>query len=318
MSPEAASWLPVDLYVGGQEHAVLHLLYARFWHKVLHDIGVVDHPEPFVKLVHQGMILGSDGEKMSKSRGNVVNPDDIVQEHGADALRVRRTYVIVSIYRILTVCFFCLQLYEMFMGPLEAVKPWQAGQLMGVVRFRDKVFSLVQAHVEQGKLFNSAPEGDLLRDMHKVIKKVSGDIDRLAFNTAISNLMIYANTLVAAAKANPSAGLPRDAVEALVLLVSPIAPHVAEECWSLLGHKQSLAYHPWPVYKDELCVDSKVTIALQVNGKVRGTFDAASADVSQDLVLAEALQQSRVQNAMGDKTAKKVIFVPGKVLNIIV
>ncbi|KAJ1434343.1 leucine--tRNA ligase [Ochromonadaceae sp. CCMP2298] len=286
MSPEAASWLPVDLYVGGQEHAVLHLLYARFWHKVLFDIGVVDHPEPFVKLVHQGMILGGDGEKMSKSRGNVINPDDIVNEFGADALR----------------------LYEMFMGPLEAVKPWQTNQITGVVRFRDRVFNLVRS-----PMTNKGAQGDMLKDMHKTIKKVTGDVDRLAFNTAISNLMIFSNSL-AAMKDEP---LPREAVEALVLLLSPFAPHVAEECWQMLGHKKSLAYAAWPTYDEELCVDSVVTVAIQVNGKFRGKLDVAP-DTSEEKVLAAALEQPSVAKFTEEKEIKKLIFVPGKILNIVV
>jgi len=205
----------------------------------------------------------------------------------------------------------------MFMGPLEAVKPWQANQLMGVVRFRDKIFNLVRAQVQQGSLQKSC-EGELLRDMHKVTKKVSGDIDRLAFNTAISNLMIYVNSLTAAAKDSKSHGLPREAVERLVLLVSPIAPHVAEECWQLLGHKQSLAHHPWPTYKEELCADTRCTISLQVNGKMRGTFEAEGPGAAQADVLSGAMTQARVLAAMGDKQPKRVIFVPGKVLNIIV
>lgn len=203
------------------------------------------------------------------------------------------------------------------MGPLEAVKPWQASQLMGVVRFREKIYNLVRTQVEQNSLQKTC-DGDLLRDMHKVTKKVSGDIDDLAFNTAISNLMIYTNTLIAAAKASKTHGLPREAVEALVLLVSPIAPHVAEECWALLGHSRSLAYHPWPTYQEELCVDTKCVITLQVNSKVFGMFEAAGTNATQEVVLAEALLQHRVVSAIGDKQPKRIIFVPGKVLNIIV
>lgn len=205
----------------------------------------------------------------------------------------------------------------MFMGPLEAVKPWQANQLMGVVRFRDKIFNLVRSQVQQNSLQEKC-EGELLRDMHKVIKKVSGDIDRLGFNTAISSLMIYVNSLTAAAKGSKSQGLPREAVEALVLLVSPMAPHVAEECWQLLGHEGSLAYHPWPTYQEELCADATCTITLQVNGKMRGTFEAKGPSAAQEDVLAAAMGQSRVLAAMGEKELKKVVYVPGKVLNIIV
>lgn len=281
---EASSWLPVDLYVGGQEHAVLHLLYARFWHKVLFDLGVVSHPEPFKKLVHQGMILGADGEKMSKSRGNVINPDDVVSEHGADALR----------------------LYEMFMGPLEAVKPWQTNQLSGVVRFRDRVYSLVVSAVSLAE-----PEGEILREMHKTIKKVTTDIDALGFNTAISALMVFTNKLK-----ELEGPPPRRAVETLVLLLSPFAPHVAEEAWQMLGHKQSLSKEPWPKYLEELCFDTTAIVAIQVNGKVRGKVELDK-DLPQDAALAEALKQQSVLKYTDGKTLKKVIYVPGKIINVV-
>jgi leucyl-tRNA synthetase len=285
--PEAASWLPVDLYVGGQEHAVLHLLYARFWHKVLYDIGVVDHPEPFTKLIHQGMILGSDGEKMSKSRGNVINPDDVVKEHGADALR----------------------LYEMFMGPLEATKPWQTGQLMGVVRFRDRVYSLVQP----GRLTDQPPSGEIVSELHKTIKKVTHDIEKLSFNTAISSMMILANKLAAM----EASKLPKKAVETLVLLLSPFAPHVAEEMWAILGHKKSLAYEPWPVFDEKLTEDVVVKLAVQVNGKVRATIEV-SKESAEDDVRNMAMAQASVVKFVQDKTVKKIIYIPGRILNIIV
>eukprot|EP01038_Epipyxis_sp_PR26KG_P009313 gene9313-12549_t len=288
MSPEAASWLPVDLYVGGQEHAVLHLLYARFWHKVLYDIGVVDHPEPFTRLVHQGMILGSDGEKMSKSRGNVINPDDIVSEYGADALR----------------------LYEMFMGPLEAVKPWQTNQLIGVVRFRDRVLNLMSNSLLSN---NIAAEGDILREMHRTIKRVTSDIDRLSFNTAISSLMIYSNSL-----STIEGPIPKELLETLVLLLSPFAPHVAEECWSLLGHNKSLAYHPWPKFKEELCIETFATIAVQVNGKLRGKVQVEVGDLAESEVLSMALEQPSVEKFTKGYNIKKVVYVPGKILNIVV
>lgn len=208
----------------------------------------------------------------------------------------------------------------MFMGPLEAVKPWQSNQLMGVVRFREKIYNLVRSQVEKYPSVSGEFDDALLRDMHKVTKKVTSDIDRMAFNTAISNLMIYANSLVAAAKVSSlRGGLPREALETLVLLVSPFAPHVAEECWALLGHEESLAYHPWPSYQEELCLETRCVVALQVNGKIRGTLEVVGAESwTQEAVLAEALQQSRVQNAVGDQQPKKVIYVPGKVLNIIV
>jgi len=285
MSKEAASWLPVDLYVGGQEHAVLHLLYARFWHKVLYDLKVVDHSEPFTKLVHQGMILGADGEKMSKSRGNVINPDDVVKEYGADALR----------------------LYEMFMGPLEAVKPWQTNQLAGVVRFRDRVFSLVT-----GEHSNSPPEGELLKEMHKTIKKVTIDIDRLGFNTAISNLMIFTNTLK-----EVKGPIPKVAIENLILLLSPFAPHVSEEAWEKLGHSKSLANEAWPQYEESLCMDKSSTVAIQVNGKVRGKVEL-EVDLPEEQALKAALEQPMVSKYTDGQEIKKVIYVPNRILNIVV
>merc|ERR1719253_1045395 len=207
-------WMPVDLYVGGAEHAVLHLLYARFWHQVLFDLGYTKHPEPFQKLVHQGMILGTDGEKMSKSRGNVVNPDDIVTAQGADALRM----------------------YEMFMGPLEAVKPWQTEQVSGIVRFQNKVYNAVKNAVEN-KCIDMDEETTKI--MHKTMKKVTEDIDSMSFNTAISALMVYVNHLQSLKDK-----VPVEAAENLALMVSPFAPHIGEECWSLLGNGESLAYHP--------------------------------------------------------------------------
>jgi leucyl-tRNA synthetase len=282
-------WLPVDLYVGGQEHAVLHLLYARFWHKFLFDEGLTKHKEPFQKLVHQGMILGSDGEKMSKSRGNVVNPDDVVSEFGGDALR----------------------LYEMFMGPLEAVKPWQTAQVAGVVRFRDKVYQLVK-----NREMSKKPEeidNETLRLMHKTIKKVTQDVETLSFNTAISTMMIFANHL----SAIKGRALPRAAVENLVLLVSPFAPHLGEECWELLGHQKSLSNHAWPQYQEELTVDDVVTLGVQVNGKTRGEVSVA-VDAKEADVMALATTQDKVAGFLEGKNVVKVIYVPGRILNIVV
>ena len=295
VSDEAAEWLPVDLYVGGQEHAVLHLLYARFWHKVLYDIGVVKDKEPFLKLVHQGMILGMDGEKMSKSRGNVINPDDIVQEYGADALR----------------------LYEMFMGPLEAVKPWQTGQLMGVVRFRDRVLSVTRACdqtlTELPAATTTNPEElALLKTMHKTIKKVTEDIEKLSFNTAIAQLMVLNNAITSA-----KCPVSKPMVEKLVLLLSPFAPHVAEECWSFLGNSKTLAYEAWPDYDEQLCYETRAVIAIQVNGKVRGKVEMEK-DSELESVLSEAMVQANVLKFTEGLKIKKTIYVPGKILNILV
>merc|ERR1711871_613643 len=272
-SKEASKWLPVDLYVGGQEHAVLHLLYARFWHKVLYDIGVLDHDEPFLKLVHQGMILGADGEKMSKSKGNVINPDDVVREHGADALR----------------------LYEMFMGPLEAVKPWQTSQITGVVRFRDRVYNLVRAGFSAKENLPDA----VLREMHKTIKKVKNDIEELSFNTAISQMMVFSN-MVREMKTTPS----KSSLENLLLLLAPFAPHVAEECWSILGHTTSISHEKWPAYDEKLCTDSVVTVAVQVNGKLRGTLEIEK-ETSKEEALDLALNQASVYKYTDGQETKK-------------
>jgi leucyl-tRNA synthetase len=277
------AWMPVDLYVGGAEHAVLHLLYARFWHKVLFDIGRVKHPEPFMKLVHQGMILGEDNEKMSKSRGNVVNPDDIVKAHGADVLR----------------------LYEMFMGPLEAVKPWQKAQIQGVVRFRDRLWAVCQRPVVD------AIGDETRRLVHKTIRKVTKDLEAMAFNTAISAMMVLVNHLTALPE------LPREAAEALVLLVSPFAPHVAEDLWAKLGHAESLARAPWPTWDEALCVEDEVEMAVQVNGKVRGKVKL-SRTAPEDEARAAALAAEGVAPYTDGKTVKKFVYVPGKIVNLVV
>lgn len=274
-------WMPIDLYVGGAEHAVLHLLYARFWHQVLFDLGYTTHAEPFQKLVHQGMILGSDGEKMSKSRGNVVNPDDIVDAQGGDALR----------------------LYEMFMGPLEAVKPWQTEQVSGVVRFQNKLYNVVKTAAE-----NEVTEIDLetTKIMHKTMKKVTEDIENMSFNTAISSLMVFVNHLQSLKEA-----VPLEAAEKLALMVSPFAPHLGEECWNILGHDNTLAYHPWVEYDEELCVDNTVKMGVQVNGKVRGEIEIPK-DADQDLAMELAMKQARVTAQLDGKDVKKIIFVPGR------
>jgi leucyl-tRNA synthetase len=279
-------WMPVDLYVGGSEHAVLHLLYARFWHQVLYDLGYTEHPEPFQKLVHQGMILGSDGEKMSKSRGNVVNPDYIVSDQGADALRM----------------------YEMFMGPLEAVKPWQTSQVAGVVRFQNKVYNVVTTAAK-----NNETEIDeaTTRLLHKTMKKVTEDIESMSFNTAISAMMVLTNHLQSLKEK-----VPLEAAEKLALMVSPFAPHLGEECWSILGNKESLAYHPWIEYDDELCIDNEITMGVQVNGKARGEI-TIPAEADEDTAMAAAKEVEKVMNQIEGKDIKKIIYVPGRILNII-
>jgi len=279
-------WMPVDLYIGGAEHAVLHLLYARFWHQVLYDLGYSEHPEPFEKLVHQGMILGSDGEKMSKSRGNVVNPDDVVGEQGADALR----------------------LYEMFMGPLEAVKPWQTSQVPGVVRFQNKLYNVVNAAAASK---TTEMDKETTRLLHKTMKKVTEDIENMSFNTAISAMMVLTNHL-----SSLGDKVPLEAAEKLALMVSPLAPHLGEECWSILGHDESLAYEPWIEFNEELCVDDEITMGVQVNGKARGQI-TIPADADEEIAMAAAQEVEKVQSQIDGKTIRKVIYVQGRILNII-
>jgi leucyl-tRNA synthetase len=282
--PEAyRDWMPVDLYIGGSEHGVLHLLYARFWHKVLFDEGIVQDPEPFVKLVHQGMILGENNEKMSKARGNVISPDDMVRDYGADALR----------------------LYEMFMGPLEQVKPWQTSGIQGVRRFLERVHTLAACEL------SDTIDLETKRLVHKTIRKVTHDIDNLRFNTAVSAMMILTRQL---ADRSP---LPREALRALVLLLSPFAPHLGEELWQRLGNRSSLAHEPWPVYDEALCRDDVVEIAVQVNGKVRGRVKLAP-DASEDEARAAAFADSNVSSHLAGKALKKFLYVPGKIVNLLV
>lgn len=290
-SPEKQKeWLPVDLYIGGVEHAVLHLLYARFWHKVLYDIGVVDTKEPFQKLVNQGMILGNNNEKMSKSRGNVINPDDIVNEYGADTLR----------------------LYEMFMGPLEATKPWNENGVEGMYRFLSRVWRLFINDEGQLNPKINDSEGDeaFKRTAHKTIKKVTEDLDGLRFNTAISQLMIFVND------AYKTEVLPRDLMEKFVQLLSPLAPHIAEELWTRLGHEGSITYVEWPTFDEQWTTESEVEIVIQVNGKIVQRNKIAK-DLDAKAMEESALSLETVQQAIEGKTVRKVIAVPGKLVNIV-
>jgi leucyl-tRNA synthetase len=350
-------WMPVDMYVGGNEHAVLHLLYARFWHKVLFDVGVVKHPEPFLQLVHQGMILGhsyrwyavldakgklvralpgddpsvkkdDDGnvvttagekvearyvapadvafrgqqpnvvpyhpehgvklhvsmEKMAKSRGNVVNPDHVVAEFGADSLRV----------------------YEMFMGPLRETKPWQTAGIQGCRRFLDKVDAVARKPLVDG-------EGDeeTRKLLHRTVKKVGEDIESMRFNTAVSTMMILTNRLASLDAA------PRGAVEKLLLVLAPFAPHLSEELWQELGHQELICAQPWPSFEPALCVDDVIEIGVQVNGKARGRVKLAK-DASEATAKEEALKDENVSRFIADKPLKKFVYVPGKIVNFIV
>jgi len=317
-------WMPVDLYVGGAEHAVLHLLYARLWHKVLHDLGYVSTPEPFQKLVNQGMILGTsyrtdegriipnkdvefrDGRpfwtetgeeleeftaKMSKTLGNVVNPDEIIDEYGADSLR----------------------LYEMFMGPLESVKPWNTRGVEGVNRFLGRVWRMIVG--SDGELHaaitDDPPEGEAARVLHKTIKAVTEDLEAMAFNTAISRMMEFVNFFTR------QATRPRQAMETFVLLLSPFAPHIGEELWSRLRRAGTLARVPWPTYDEALTRDRTVEIAVQVNGKVRSHV-TVPADAQADALQQAALADARIVELTAGKTVRKVIAIPGRLVNIVV
>lgn len=345
---EEKYWMPVDLYVGGSEHSVLHLLYARFWHKVLYDCGLVSTEEPFQRLIHQGMILGEleytayekDGKiisaeevdesdddvnlkplteadvekkgdrhvmkgtditvdakayKMSKSRGNVINPDDVVENYGADSLR----------------------LYEMFMGPLEQVKPWSTKGVEGVNRFLHRSWRLFFGEEHEDEVLNlteNEPSREQLKTLHEAIQKVSEDIEELRFNTAISALMIFVN------EANQwEGGVPRSIAEPFVKLLSPFAPHIAEEIWSRFGHKESLAYEPWPEWVEEYLKSETIVMPVQVNGKVRANI-TVPADKAEDkeFVLNMAKQQHNVERYLDDTTIVKEIFVPGRIVNLVV
>jgi leucyl-tRNA synthetase len=281
-------WMPVDLYVGGAEHAVLHLLYARFWHKVLYDCGVVTTKEPFKKLVNQGMILGENGEKMSKSRGNVVNPDAVVKEYGADSLR----------------------LYEMFMGPLTQTKPWQTAGIVGCHRFLARVWRLFIDDAGKIKISSEAVSEDLRRALHKTIKKVTDDIESMSYNTAISAMMEFVNL------AYKETHLDRKTAETFALLLSPFAPHLGEELWSRLGRDKTLAYESWPNYDSSLIVEDSWVVSVQVNGKLRGTLEV-SKTASQSEVLAMARALDSVQRNIEGKTVRKEIYVPGKIVNFV-
>ncbi len=275
------AWMPVDVYIGGAEHAVLHLLYARFWHKVLYDLGFVSTKEPFAKLMNQGMILGEDGEKMSKSRGNVINPDDVVQDVGADALR----------------------LYEMFMGPLEVDKPWSTKGIHGVARFLDRAWRAAQF---------AAPEGDPhARARHRTIRKVTEDIERVRLNTAIATLMEFVNELTRIERATA------EDKRILVQLISPFAPHLAEELWSRLGFAPALVGAPWPGYDEELARPETIEVVVQVNGKVRAKFSVDPETPAAELErMARADEQ--VQRFLEGKAPRKVIVVPGRLVNVVV
>ena len=282
-------WLPVDTYIGGAEHAVLHLLYARFWHKFLYDIGVVPTKEPFQKLFNQGMILGENNEKMSKSKGNVVNPDDIVESHGADTLR----------------------LYEMFMGPLDASIAWSTNGLDGSRRFLDRVWRLYinEDGTVNDKITESA-DTHLEKVYHQTVKKVTEDLENLHFNTAISQMMVFVN------EAYKAEILPIQFMEGFVKLLSPICPHMTEELWSRLGHNDTLAYASWPAYDESELVDNEVEIVIQINGKVRAKLQVP-ADITKEEMEKTVMENGKVLEQIDGKTVRKVIAIPGKLVNIV-
>ncbi|WP_442759905.1 leucine--tRNA ligase [Enterococcus italicus] len=282
-------WLPVDIYIGGAEHAVLHLLYARFWHKFLYDLGVVPTKEPFQKLFNQGMILGGNNEKMSKSRGNVVNPDDVVTQYGADTLRM----------------------YEMFMGPLDASIAWSENGLEGSRKFLERVWRLIVD--EEGKLrdrITTINDGSLTKVYNQTVKKVTEDYNQLHFNTAISQMMVFVN------EAYKAESLCYEYVEGFVQLLAPIAPHISEELWEVLGNKDGISYVAWPTFDEAALVENEVEMVIQVNGKVRSKVTVA---LNEDKAIIEKLatEDALVQDFISGKTIRKVIVVANKLVNIV-
>jgi leucyl-tRNA synthetase len=275
-------WLPVDYYVGGAEHAVLHLLYSRFWHKALFDLGLVPGKEPFKKLANQGLIMAEDGTKMSKSKGNVVNPDDIVERFGADALRV----------------------YLMFMGPFEDAKPWSTASIVGVRRFMDRVYALAEK-------IGSESDQRLKKVLHQTIKKVADDIEAFKFNTAISQMMIFVN------EAEKCESLSKDDFEKFVLILSPFAPHLCEELWSKLGHKELVVRESWPQHDAALAAENEIMLVVQVNGKVRDTLAVPVGLPDADLE-ARAVALPKIQEWIKDKKVVKIVVAKGKLVNIVV
>ena len=276
-------WMPVDLYLGGPEHAVGHLLYSRFWNNYLYNKGLSPVKEPFAKLCHQGMILGTNGEKMSKSKGNVINPDDMVKEYGADALRV----------------------YEMFMGPLNSDKPWDPNGIAGSKNFLDRVWRLF---VESDKIKDEENK-NLEREYHYTVKKVTNDYESMSFNTAIAQMMIFINQ---AYKENV---LPKKYAEGFLQLLNPVAPHITEELWNKLGHNESIAYEPWPTYDEEKTKSNNINLPIQINGKLRATIDIP---VDEDESKIKELAHEAVKEKLEGKTIVKEIYVKNRIYNIVV
>ncbi len=284
-------WLPVNLYNGGMEHTVLHLLYSRFWHKFLFDLKLVPTPEPYSKRISHGMILGSDGEKMSKSRGNVQNPDEIIEKFGADTLR----------------------LYEMFIGPFDQAASWNEGGVIGVRKFLEKVEKLSEKELidcADGKCAEAVPE-NFKRALHKTIKKVTEDLENFHFNTAVSACMIFVN------EAGKLDQLPRAAFEQFLTILAPFAPHLCEELWEKLGHKKSIHLESWPSFDPKLAQDDQIELVVQINGKLRETISVA-ADITEKEAIELAKKSEKIQKWLEGKEIRKQIFVPGKLVNLVV
>ena len=282
-------WQNVDLYIGGAEHAVLHLLYARFWHKFLYDIGIVPTKEPFQKLYNQGMILGENNEKMSKSKGNVVNPDDIVERYGADTLRM----------------------YEMFMGPLDASSTWSEGGIEGSRKFLDRIWRLLLDENDKMRdRITTINTHELDKVYHQTVKKVTEDYDNLHFNTAISQMMIFIN------EAYKVDALPFEYVTGFIQLLAPIAPHFSEELWVKLGKPEGISYVAWPTYDEAFLVEAEIEVVFQINGKVK-TKEMVPSDISNDDMIAMALENSIIKEGIEGKTVRKTIAIPGKLVNIV-
>ena len=284
-----AKWLPVDLYIGGAEHAVLHLLYARFWHKFLYDLGVVPTKEPFMKLFNQGMILGTDGNKMSKSKGNVVNPDHVVDQYGADTLRV----------------------YEMFMGPLDASIAWSENGLESTRRFLERIWRLYVA--EDGSLSERIQDAEnpaLERVYHQTVKKVTEDYEILHFNTAISQMMIFLNAT------KDQDIIPKAYAQGLIQLLAPLAPHICEEIWQKLGHQDSISHVAWPSYEEALTIEDQVEVVVQINGKIKAKV-MVEANMAADALGELALNLPEIQAQLEGKTLRKVVAIPNRLVNIV-
>lgn len=289
-SPEAKErfekWLPVDLYIGGQEHAVLHLLYARFWHKVLFDLGIVTSPEPFQRVVNQGMILGPDGQKMSKSKGNVINPDDIIEAFGADTLRI----------------------YEMFMGPLEETKPWDKTGVSGIKKWLDRVFRAYK--FIEDDTFKFEPDPLVTSEWNILVRDVTKDIEELKFNTAISKMMIFINVVYKTKK------MTIESFNEFPIILSLFAPHLSEEIFNIMG-KSPIHLQTWPKYNNNKILSNKIILVVQVNGKVRGKFEI-SGEESKEELLKIAKNMENISKSIGDMKIVKEIYVPKKIINLVV